>query len=434
MLHLPLAMLGKKGESMPVEGPAQIPVPESIEPSMEFPAAVEMKPLEKKVEEVAEKPLGVLPEAAPSIISQREVTLISPPFEHKSSPEAVSSTLSAIMEEKGISANGSIGIEAVASRRFIEGINDLLAVGGYEASFSEMSVQTFSHDRFPKVDILFTDEGVTIAGIEEKDLSVFLQVVGEVDSALQSELSECKEKGELAVVPHEMVEKTEHVADNLFSEIATELKDRLDETGPSTKEAGEAREESEPEKAEEDSEEGGETVEREEENSPESSQQEIADVEETEAGTAANEETEEHHPAVRITRNSVRASSVDSLAKQWFHFLVLESKILSDQRKKQHRIQEERQQQQIEKEEIQKAELKKEQLKKEEKQKQIREDEESEYEEMQEIETDEVRESALTEKGISRDTGRQEERHDIGEYQEKKKAGEPAPPPSMPRS
>jgi hypothetical protein len=420
------SFVGEKGECMPIERPSEKSLPEPIVNRNEIPTVGEKKALEQKVEKAVEKPLGVLPEALLPLLTQREITVLSVPFPKDLSPKNVSAVLTSIMEEKGISTSAGIGIETVAARRFNEEINALLEVGGYPLLCPEFDVQSVHGDTFTKVDIIWTEAGITITGFEPEQLSAFLEDLSKVNSDLHEQVTTFVHDGKVAVVSKEMVDGIEQIADDRFSEIATELRDRMFKTKESfvARESAEAEESSVIDELEEASEEGSKVNESETFSTQEA---EIEDLEESGEGAATEEETEEHHPAVPISRNSVEAALIDKVAERILQRFFV-SGIRNAQKMAERRIEEARTKEKLERDEVQK-----EQLKKKEKQKDIKAEAEKHYDEEREVEKSEQQRSMLTERGVSREMGKLEEHHEISEYQEKKNAGEPTPPPSVPR-
>lgn len=415
---------------MPVEIPSVPPQPESIGRSTESAGPEQVKPLDQKIEEVAEKPLGVLPEGAPSGLSQRQISVVSEPLPKEMKGEDVAAALTSIMEEKGITKSAEVGIEVVAERCLYEEINSLLETGGYSPLCPEYDVQTVHGEQFPKVDIIFTESGVTIAGIEEQELPAFLEEIGVTNPDLQEQLTSFVNEGKVGTVSKDMVSGIEQIAEDRFSEIASELRERVTtfEEGPEKAEVEEKESSSEEELGEPDEgEEEGEEVSSAEVS--ESSEEDISDVDEVEEGTETEEETEEHHPPVHISRMSVEAKLVDSVAEQILQKFIAVS-WLGSQIRQEHQIQqEERVKEKHEQEEEQIEEMKR-----KDKQERIRKEQEQHIEQEQAIEKSSTKKSELAEKVVSRESGKQEERHDIGEVQEKQKQGIPTPPPGIPLS
>lgn len=393
----------------PVSGPT---LPEDIEGSK---VEEEEGLVEKKTEEVAAPALerGVLPEAPPPLLSQHEITVMSStPLPLDLSPETVEKALDSILDEKGISETANIGIEAVAARRLNEEINALLESCGYPPVCPESAVQSVSG-----VDFIFSGEGVTVTGIDKEALPAFVETLRVSDPHLVDEVEKLQQEGEVACVSDEMVSTTEQAADDRFSEIATELRDRLEGT-TGAEESPETEEEST-----EGSEGSEEEVEAEEPEAFES-EEEITDVEEAEeAETSESEEGSSGQPSSNvITRTSVEAATIDRVVAKIIHKFI-EKNMWSEQRKAEKHYREERQQEKREEEE----ERKDEQLGDEVLKQDIKRDEQKKADAKSERRREEVEKQA-----IRSSSSKAEERHDIGEYVEKLKVGEPMPPPSTP--
>ena len=118
---------------MPIEGPLSHSKAGSIEHSSQPQRTEGMKPLERKVEKAVEN-VGVLPEAPPPLLTQREITQFPALLPTNLSSEHVTGVLSTIMKEKNITSTADIGIEAVAAHHFTEGMNKLLQVAGYSTT------------------------------------------------------------------------------------------------------------------------------------------------------------------------------------------------------------------------------------------------------------------------------------------------------------
>jgi hypothetical protein len=411
-------------------GPQQ---PECIGLSAEPLRSEEMKPLEQKVEEVGKRPLGILPEAPPAPLTQREITKLLVPLPKDLSEENLNALLTSIMIEKGISFSvgtqieavaAQPGIETVAARRLNEGINVLLEGASISPLCPKYDVQSgyVNMDAFhnSKVDIIFAEEGITITGIKEEQLPAFLEELRKIQPDLHERVTAFK--GKVCIVSKEMVGKTEQIADDRFSEIATELRDRAVEAKKKVE-----TQIQEPSALEESFEEGR-VVESAEREVPENKEEVNSDAKEIKEEVASEKGIEEHHSAAHVTRTSVEAALIDKVAGGIL-YRVVELGIANAHVKSERHIQEERVKERLEREEVHKEELKG-----KEKQERIMKEQEIHYEQEQAVEKSEAQKFTLSEKTVSREIGRQEEHHAIGEYQEKQKEGIPIPPPSIPRA
>lgn len=388
-----------------------MPVPPVSQPSFEpspetRKVEAELSGVEKKTGEVAAPAMekGVLPEAPLPLISQHEISIVSPKLLRSDLPlTAVETTLSSVFGEKGISGTANIGIEAVAARRFNKTMNALLESAGYNPLCTEYDVESF-HEK----DLIFTEEGVTIAGIEEHDIPEFIAAVRASNPELADRIEKFHTEKKLSCVSDKMVTDVNHMADDRFSEVATALVGKLVEEAPSeeTTETEEAEtEEAETEERAESEETEVETSEEEEEEITEEGEKEIE---------TPKKITIESQP-VQITRNDVVGDIINNLAIN----------ILSKEMRRETKAQEAREE---------KSRRQAEELKHEAREQEVLREDIKHQREEQEVRKESIKKAGFKEKVKDIESGKIKARHEIGESVKKTKAGEPTSPPSPPTS
>lgn len=369
---------------MPIEGPLSHSKAGSIEPSSQPQRTEGMKPLERKVEKAVEN-VGVLPEAPPPLLTQREITQFPALLPTNLSSEHVTGVLSTIMKEKNITSTADIGIEAVAAHHFTEGMNKLLQVAGYSTTGPEYGVQSVSTKSFPKVDLIFTQAGVTITGIEKEQAPAFLEELLTVHPELQRQVASFSSEGKVSVVSKESVAGIEQMAGDRFSEIATELRDRL-ESEPSSEE---------------------EAVEK-----PEISEEKEVEKERPMSAEPALSQEKVVQERSNITQTSLVAAEINMVVSERLFRFVAPGFWRAERHEQEETAKKEREDKEIQRENL-KQDIKHDELKRT-------------------VEKEDTAEAEAREKGALRAEGKLEAENAIGTYVERKKAGEPASPPNLP--
>jgi hypothetical protein len=339
----------------------------------------------------AEAPEGVL-------LGSKKIEPLSSSLLPRTSPEAVNSEARKILTRNQVSGEVSGGPDAVAVARLNSRFNRLLrstakpstAPEGVAQLLPEPDVYASGH-----VSIIFTPGKATIVGLEGVDPVQFRQNLERTNPDVASRLAAIP-KEDVFFVSRKEEQEINQLVDSKIALMATELREGLTQRAPQEEEPLAAEEEQEPQ----------EGVEEEEAKGPESV-----------AGGSQRRTIQE-------TPTSVLAAAVNEVFAQHLLSITQESAawlraaagmMLSNARQREREAAESSKKRQEENREVERADIK--------------EDQKHYDQEQEAIESDQTR-SSTQQAAARREKAISSESIALGVSQEKKRAGEPSPPPN----
>ncbi len=225
---------------MTIPGPEVPPQSQSLEQPETLPSIAEGSELEQKTGNIAKTlSQGVLPERFPPL-STRKAVLLNCSWLRDVPSVVVEGKMHSILHQKGISGGPAIGAEAVAVQRMFKNLQRLVKSGGHELGLPQFEEYSPYIAEFPKVKILFSEKGATVVGIDKGQLHALLQVLEQRDPPVYERLSKVQQEGKLAAVSRGDADQIKQMADDRFSEVATELQQSVQGGGQTSEETEEA--------------------------------------------------------------------------------------------------------------------------------------------------------------------------------------------------